>query len=385
MILRAPDSAAPVGAETAAAIIFRIELFKRSETFITSQVRRLRRYHPVFLGRLDHEAPAEFQTVAVAPSKWAWLSMLLGSSSAVRKAVAGVGARVVHAHFATDGAVIAPYAAACSLPLVVTLHGYDVAVSTAAIFRSRHVTLIVSYLRRRYLFKTASRFLCVSQYILDIAERKGFPRDKLLLHYIGIDLDRLTPAEDFRRDEIIHICRLVEKKGTAYLIKAMPEVVRQRPAAHLIIMGDGPLASDLRALTTELRMEGHVTFHGETSHAEAMARLRTATVACVPSVTASNGDSEGLPTVVLEAGALGVPTVASRTSGIPEAIEDGVTGLLAEERDVGALARSLVSILTDDGLRTRMGTAARALMERRFDQRVQTALLEEIYDACAGS
>ena len=102
----------------------------------------------------------------------------------------------------------------------------------------------------------------------------------------------------------------------------------------------------------------------------------------MPSVTAANGDSEGLPTVVLEAGALGVPVVGSRTSGIPEAIEDGITGVLTPERDVAALAAALVSILNDKARRARMGEAARLLMEQRFDQRRQTAELETIYDGC---
>jgi glycosyltransferase involved in cell wall biosynthesis len=97
-------------------------------------------------------------------------------------------------------------------------------------------------------------------------------------------------------------------------------------------------------------------------------------------VTARNGDSEGLPTVVLEAAALAVPVVASRTSGIPEAVLDGVTGYLAPERDVDALAKALLTILGDKAKRAQMGAAGRLYMEQKFDQRKQTEQLEEIYD-----
>ncbi len=375
-----PDRAAAAAAPVVA--IFRLELFKRSETFITSQVRNLRRYRPVFVGRLIGAAPDGFRASPLPSGRWGRLNMLLGTSRETRDALASAGAAVVHAHFATDGAIIAPYAAALDLPLVVTLHGFDVAVTRRGIVRSRNLTLLCGYLRRRSLFAHADRFLCVSRYIYDLAASRGFPADKLLLHYIGIDVDALRPGGETEDDKIVHIGRLVEKKGTEYLIRAMPEIVRQRPGARLFVLGGGPLARPLGDLASSLGVAGHVVFAGEVTHAQAMHDLATAAVACVPSVTAANGDSEGLPTVVLEAGALGVPVVGSRTSGIPEAIEDGITGVLTPERDVAALAAALVSILNDKARRARMGEAARLLMEQRFDQRRQTAELETIYDGC---
>jgi glycosyltransferase involved in cell wall biosynthesis len=360
--------------------IFRIELFKPSETFIASQVRNLRRYRPVFVGRLDHPVPAGFRASPLPSNRWSWLWTLLGRSREAGAALAGVNAAVVHAHFATDGAVIAPYAAALNTPLVVTLHGFDVAVTRLGIARSRNPTLVYSYFMRRRLFAYADTFLCVSKYIYDLAVIRNFPKNKLLLHYIGIDLETLRPANEWQEDKIVHIGRLVEKKGTEYLIKAMPAVLRQRPNAKLLILGSGPLAAELGELASSLKLSEHVIFAGETTHAQAMQELATATVACAPSVTARNGDSEGLPTVVLEAAALAVPVVASRTSGIPEAVLDGVTGYLAPERDVDALAKALLTILGDKAKRAQMGAAGRLYMEQKFDQRKQTEQLEEIYD-----
>jgi glycosyltransferase involved in cell wall biosynthesis len=111
--------------------------------------------------------------------------------------------------------------------------------------------------------------------------------------------------------------------------------------------------------------------------------MRRATVLAAPSITARDGDAEGLPTAIVEAAASALPAVGTDHSGIVEAIVDGETGFIVPERDAGALAARLLAILGDPELRDRMGAAARALAERKFDLARQMRRLEEIYDQVA--
>jgi glycosyltransferase involved in cell wall biosynthesis len=107
--------------------------------------------------------------------------------------------------------------------------------------------------------------------------------------------------------------------------------------------------------------------------------MQKASIICQPSVTAADGDSEGLPTVVLEAAATAKPLLATHHSGIPEIVVDGTTGFLVPEREVGALADRLLLLLKNADLRRRMGEAGRRRIEEHFDLRKQAKRLEEIY------
>jgi colanic acid/amylovoran biosynthesis glycosyltransferase len=111
--------------------------------------------------------------------------------------------------------------------------------------------------------------------------------------------------------------------------------------------------------------------------------MRRASVLAAPSLTAADGDAEGLPNVVVEAAASGLPVVGTKHSGIPEAIDEGATGFLAPEGDVGALAARLADLLGSEPLRRDMGTAARRLAERKFSRQMLTERLESIYDEVA--
>jgi glycosyltransferase involved in cell wall biosynthesis len=108
--------------------------------------------------------------------------------------------------------------------------------------------------------------------------------------------------------------------------------------------------------------------------------LRRVRVLCVPSRRAQNGDAEGLPTVIPEAGAHGLPVVGTRHSGIPEAIGEDFGGLLADEGDVDGIARQLVAVLSDDGLWSRLSAGARDNIRENFDPDRQAAELERLYD-----
>jgi colanic acid/amylovoran biosynthesis glycosyltransferase len=113
------------------------------------------------------------------------------------------------------------------------------------------------------------------------------------------------------------------------------------------------------------------------------ASLAASRIFVAPSKTAANGDTEGLPTTILEAAGLGLPTISTGHSGIPEAVVHGQTGILCAENAPAELAAGIRRLLGDDALRTRMGQEARRHVESKFDIRRQTRLLEEIYDSVA--
>ena len=112
--------------------------------------------------------------------------------------------------------------------------------------------------------------------------------------------------------------------------------------------------------------------------------MRRASLLAAPSVTATDGDAEGLPTVIAEAAACGLPVVATRHSGIPEAVVEGATGFMVAENDVEALTQRMALLLGSAELRERMGAAARKLAEAKFDLRRQTDRLEDFYDEVVG-
>jgi len=178
---------------------------------------------------------------------------------------------------------------------------------------------------------------------------------------------------------ILHVARLVEKKGTGDLLDAFALVRRKYPVAELQIVGEGPLEHSLRAKAESLGLGDHVHFLGARRHEDVLTLMRKAWVFCLPSITAKSGDAEGLGMVLLEAAACGVPSVATRHGGIPEAVIHGVTGLLQGEHDIAGLAGNLNELLGDAGLRSQMGGAARRHAVEKFDLAKQSSLLADIY------
>ncbi len=136
---------------------------------------------------------------------------------------------------------------------------------------------------------------------------------------------------------MITIGRLVEKKGIKYAIQAMARLLKSGRKINYFVIGDGELRGDLEELISTLNLEKHVQLLGWMKQGEVTQLLQTMHIMVAPSITASNGDQEGIPNVVKEAMALGLPVISTLHSGIPELVEDGVSGFLVKERDVDSL------------------------------------------------
>jgi colanic acid/amylovoran biosynthesis glycosyltransferase len=185
-----------------------------------------------------------------------------------------------------------------------------------------------------------------------------------------------------RQPKIVAVGRLVEKKGFDVLIEACA-LLRQRGAAFQCeIIGGGELEPLLRRHLEELKLETVIHLAGPRPLTYVQQAIRQAAVLAVPSVTASTGDRDGLPMVLLEAMALGTPCVASSVTGIPEAIWNGETGLLVPERQPETLASALQRLLSDVDLGIETACAARKLIEDEFEIHRNAAILREVFSGC---
>jgi glycosyltransferase involved in cell wall biosynthesis len=367
--------------------VFRLDQFKSSETFIAAQAQRYGRYHPIYIGRTRlADGPPGADLAILDPGKLtAARALLLGDPQPFMKALAGRRPDILHAHFSVDAVHAVPLARRLGVPLVTTLHGFDVTTHDLEVVKAGRPAPILALARRANLQKHGALFLCVSDFIRRAALAKGFPADRTVVAPLGIDLALRKPFGASEPGLIVHVGRLVEKKGTLYLIRAFAKLAGRQPKARLAIVGEGPLGPSLEAEARALGVADRVSFTGMVNHAQALDWMSRAAVVAVPSVTAANGDSEGLPTVVFEAGALERAVVASDTSGIPEALDAGRTGLLAPERDVEALAAALERLIADPDLAQTMGRAARHLLLERYDSARLTADLENTYDRLIGA
>lgn len=285
--------------------------------------------------------------------------------------------KLIHAHFGPAGLLMLPIARRLDIPLLVTFHGYDAStlLRRASYRESLHA-----------LFEYAS-VIAVSNALAERLLDAGADLARLKVLRLGIPLHefqyvaRRPLAEKVRRDEplrLLQVARLVEKKGTRHTLRAFAELLRAYPRCTLTIAGDGPLLSSMRRLAQELGLGHAVRFTGSIPSRE-VSRLMAESDACVQhSVTASDGDQEGLPVVLMEAMASGLPVVSTLHSGIPELVEDGASGYLVAERDEQAYAQKLRALLDDDG---QIGRRARLVIEQRFDMEAQNRKLAAHYRA----
>ena len=361
-----------------AVLIFRSRLLEWSETFIAAQANALERYRPVYTGyRIVPDGAAymggndivvmEERVVSRVVSE-GMLKLLGHSPLRWRRALRRQEPVLMHAHFGFSARVPVRLAERLGVPLVITYHGADITIERSA--RADRVD-------RERAFGGARRIIAVSHFIADRLLAAGAPREKVVVHYIGVDTDRFRPPEPAQRDDhsVLFVGRLVAKKGLIHLIEAMRRVQAELPDARLLVAGDGPLRAGLVAAARDL----NVTFLGVQTPAQVAELMQRCAVLCAPFVVAASGNAEGLGMTTVEAQASGMPVVASASGGSAEAIDDGRTGFVVPA-DPAALADRLLTLLRDPELRRAMGVAARAHVVEKFDLKKQSRLLEQIYD-----
>ncbi|MDG0809611.1 glycosyltransferase [Cohnella rhizosphaerae] len=285
--------------------------------------------------------------------------------------------RLLHAHFGPDGVLAAPIARRLRIPLIVTFHGYDATVKDEHARKSYYTHR--QYIRKReQLQRSAAVFIAVSDFIRGKLIEKGYPEEKIVRHYIGVDTELFKPDPALPREKIVlFVGRLVEVKGAAHLIRAMREVQRQVPDAELVLIGDGPLRTELESMAAGMLRK--YRFLGTQPPDVVRHWMNRAQVFSVPSVPTPTGAEEAFGISFLEAASMRLPVASFRTGGIPEAVSDGETGLLAAPHDWLALGAGIARLLSDEALWRQMSARSRERACESFDLKEQTQKLERIY------
>jgi glycosyltransferase involved in cell wall biosynthesis len=172
---------------------------------------------------------------------------------------------------------------------------------------------------------------------------------------------------------------LIEKKGLATTLHAFTSFLARYPSARLTIAGEGPLLAELRTLALKLKIDDRMALPGFVSQEELREIFYASHIFLHPSEIGRDGNQEGIPNSMLEAMASGLPVFATNHGGIPEAIENGVSGILVPERDHEALARALLDAAQDRHFLSRIARAGAEAVAQKFDQRAQVRRLEDIY------
>lgn len=216
--------------------------------------------------------------------------------------------------------------------------------------------------------KDAATAITVSDYnVTYLRNTFGADANKVERIYNGLELGRFTYTPPCADGEILAIGRLVEKKGFDVLIKAMGLLRAQGRDATCRIIGAGELEQTLQEQIQAAGLTDVVRLDGPRPQGEVIAALREAAMLVCPCVVGADGNRDGLPTVLLEAMAIGTPCIATDVTGIPELVRNGETGLCVPQNDVPALASAMSTLLDEPDLGQAMSHAGRSLIEAEFD------------------
>lgn len=333
--------------------------------------------------------------ISLDRDSWVWRTLASKSSRGarlrhdhlLRRTLGADEATLLHSHFGDWGWSNVDRARRSGVRHVVTFYGYDVSRLPYVDVRWRE--------RYRTLFETADLFLCEGPHLAKCLVDLGCPPSKVKVHHLGINLDRIAyrarvwhPGEPLK---VLIAGTFFEKKGIPIAIRALGRI-RQRTPLEIVIIGDSN--SQERSLIEKRYIADAITESGLSivtrllgfqSHEVLLRTAHDCHIFLSPSVTASDGDTEGgAPVSVIEMAATGMPVVSTKHCDIPEVLEDGVSGLLAQERDVDGLEERLCWLIDNPDRWAPMVAAARRHIEREFDAVAQGTRLAGIYESVIG-
>jgi colanic acid/amylovoran biosynthesis glycosyltransferase len=233
------------------------------------------------------------------------------------------------------------------------------------------------------LFQSGDFFLANCEFFRKKAVKLGCKSDEIIVHFSGLDVGKfafkpryLNPNDKIR---VVTTGRLVEKKGIEYVIRAIAQLADHNPNLEYTIIGDGPLKEKFQQLIQTLNADSVVNLVGWKSEQEIIEILDQSHIFVAPSITAQDGDQDAPINVLKEAMAMGLPVVSTYHGGIPELVEDGISGFLVPERDTSALVKKLGYLAENPDCWSRMGQAGRTYVENYFDLNKLNDRLVDIY------
>lgn len=283
------------------------------------------------------------------------------------------GVTHLHAHFASAATTVARMASQIAgIPFSFTAHAKDIF----------HNDVRLDDLHRK--LSQAKRVVTVSDYNVNyLQDTFGPAASNVQRIYNGLDLDDFCyTSPSLRQPKVLAVGRLVEKKGFSDLITACSILAARGSNFHCDIVGDGLIREQLERQVKELNLGTIVKLLGSQPQGTVKILMQRAAVFAAPCVVGRDGNRDGLPTVLLEAMALGAPSISTDVTGIPELLVDGQTGLMVPQNDPLALAEAIESLLSNRALRVRLATKARRQIEQQFDihintQQFRSAILDE--------
>ena len=222
------------------------------------------------------------------------------------------------------------------------------------------------------------------------AVRNILPEARIQVIPMGVDTKRFRPEnynpkkkETFNIQDLflLAVGRFAEKKGFRYLIQAMPEILKERPQAKLLMIGFGPLEEELKRLIVELRLEQSILLPGSRTGEELAEFFATADIFIGPSVVTESGDTEGQGVVFLEAMASGTAVIASDVGGIKDIVRDRETGLLVPQKDPKAIAEKILTLCKNEDLKNTLEENGRGLVEEKYTWSTIAAQFLDMYAA----
>ena len=283
------------------------------------------------------------------------LKRFLQAGVLVERALPGTGVTHLHAHFCNDPTTVAYFASRLSgIPYSFSAHAKDIYTQSPGSLAGK---------------VAGARFVttCTGANHTHL-QRFAHGSTPILRCYHGVEIDRYRPS-DGRRDAVAHVLsvgRMVPKKGFPVLIDALGAVRDRGLDFRCTIVGRGPLEDALRARISALELEDRVALPGAMAEQELAELYRKVDVFALACEIEADGDRDGIPNVVIEAMASGLPVVSTRVSGLPECVEHGVTGLLVPEREPAALADALAELIAHPDRARELGREGRAKVEREF-------------------
>ena len=299
-------------------------------------------------------------------------------SSRELRALTGVlqrsDAQLLHIFFGHIAVHLLPLIQTWPKPTIVSFHGADVLVDMEKPAYRKATREMLAAVRRVFVRSESLR-----RAVVDL----GCDQNKIDVVRTGIPLEEFPFRErQFPENgnwRLVQACRLIEKKGLATTLHAFNHFLAKYPEAKLTIAGEGPLLRELQELIRKLKIDDRVSLPGFLSQEELRENFYASHIFLHPSETGSDGNQEGIPNSMLEAMASGLPVFATNHGGIPEAIENGVSGILIAERDHEALAHALLDAAQDRHLLLRLARAGAEAVAQKFDQRAQNRRLEDLY------
>lgn len=285
--------------------------------------------------------------------------------------------KLIHAHHGQLGILLLPFKEQTGLPMVTSIRGRD---GTLA---DQHFTYLD---HMKMLFEQTEMLFPVCNYLAERMMEWGCPAEKIRVLYGGVDLDQFHYRSPIitGTQNILSVGRLVEKKGHHVLLQAFAKIRTKFPNATLTLIGRGPMEDYLNNLASQLNLGDSFRLLQHIPKSKIHEHMKNADLFCAASLTATNGDVEGIPNTVKEAMATGLPVITTTHAGIPELVTHNVDGFLVPENNVDELALALEHMLNNQSLWLPFATAARQKVEQNFDLIAQLKQQARFYDELLG-